>query len=58
MISLVPHFQGKCINTCKYIFSFAVKINQTKKMREMIMKMMMNVMRMGRDEKVLRVPGM
>lgn len=56
MISLVPHFQGKCIN--KYIFSFAVKINQTKKMREMIMKMMMNVMRMGKDEKVLRVPGM
>lgn len=42
----------------KYIFSFAVKINQTKKMREMIMKMMMNVMRMGKDEKVLRVPGM
>lgn len=56
MISLVLHFQGKCIN--KYIFSFAVKINQTKKMREMIMKMMMNVMRMGKDEKVLRVPGM
>lgn len=56
MISLVPHFQGKCIN--EYIFSFAVKINQTKKMREMIMKMMMNVMRMGKDEKVLRVLGM
>lgn len=54
MISLVLHIFKKV----SFLFLFTVKTNQTKKMREMIMKMMTNVMRMGRDEKVLRVPGM
>lgn len=56
MTSLVMHIFKKDLSFL--FFLFTVKINQTKKMREMIMKMIMNVMRMGRDEKVLRVPGM